>query len=234
MDRLYFDQRRDSQLALEKLMVQHLRSDMVLYVVGCGNKPFKDFLHGRVRRHIGIDLADGFYARDEVDLIGSADAIPATDGSADAVLSSMVHEHLPDPVAAIREANRVLRPGGYYFISCPFLYPVHAVPYDFSRLTRYALQMHLEKAGFDVLEIQEIGGFWYVVGTSCAIYLRSLPGFRVFKVLSPVIFLTKLFFRALHWLEGSVIRAMGKNPDDIRAIWAMSYIVLARKSAVVE
>jgi hypothetical protein len=56
-------------------------------------KPFAKFLKGKVKAHIGVDLADGFCASTYVDLIGTAyDVLP--DGSADAIILSQVIEHL--------------------------------------------------------------------------------------------------------------------------------------------
>lgn len=43
---------------------------------------------------------------------GLADALPLGDGEADAVVVSLVLCSVPDPVAAVAEARRVLRPGG--------------------------------------------------------------------------------------------------------------------------
>jgi SAM-dependent methyltransferase len=48
-----------------------------------------------------------------------AEAIPAADGSADAVLMLDVLEHLAQPDRAIAEARRVLRPGGVLVVSVP-------------------------------------------------------------------------------------------------------------------
>lgn len=44
--------------------------------------------------------------------VGSAERLPLGDGSADGVVSSFVFQYLPSRVAALREAHRVLRPGG--------------------------------------------------------------------------------------------------------------------------
>lgn len=86
---------------------------------------------------MGIDTIDGFYDKDAVDIVAKADAIPVADGVADAVLSTQVIEHLPDPDAAIAESTRVLKDGGLLFISFPFQYPLHVAPHDFFRYTRH-------------------------------------------------------------------------------------------------
>jgi ubiquinone/menaquinone biosynthesis C-methylase UbiE len=45
-------------------------------------------------------------------LVGPADKLPLADGVADVVVSSFVFQLVPDRRAALREAHRVLRPGG--------------------------------------------------------------------------------------------------------------------------
>ncbi|HVA86114.1 MAG TPA: class I SAM-dependent methyltransferase [Candidatus Saccharimonadales bacterium] len=77
-------------------------------------------------RIIGTDLSAGMLAvaaaraRDELPTdagrlrfeTGPADALPLPDASVDAVMSSFVFQLVPDRPAAMREARRVLRPGG--------------------------------------------------------------------------------------------------------------------------
>ncbi len=53
-----------------------------------------------------------------VDLI---EGLPFDDASFDAVISCEVIEHVRDPVMAIQELTRILRPGGWLFLSTPNL-----------------------------------------------------------------------------------------------------------------
>jgi SAM-dependent methyltransferase len=50
-------------------------------------------------------------------LRGDATALPFADGSVDAVFTSNLLEHVPDPYAVLGELERVLKPGGWGWIS---------------------------------------------------------------------------------------------------------------------
>ena len=54
-----------------------------------------------------------------VDIVASGDELPFPDESLDFVLSSHVIEHFRNPLRALREWHRVIRPGGYIFVICP-------------------------------------------------------------------------------------------------------------------
>jgi ubiquinone/menaquinone biosynthesis C-methylase UbiE len=54
-------------------------------------------------------------------VVGSADSVPEiADGSLDAVISTMVMEHVPDDSAYLAEIRRVLRPGGRAYVTTVF------------------------------------------------------------------------------------------------------------------
>ena len=55
----------------------------------------------------------------KVDIVASGDDLPFKDNTVDFVISSHVIEHFYDPVKAIEEWLRVVKPGGYIFIIAP-------------------------------------------------------------------------------------------------------------------
>jgi ubiquinone/menaquinone biosynthesis C-methylase UbiE len=55
----------------------------------------------------------------KVDIVAPGDALPVPDESQDFVISSHVIEHFFDPIKAIKEWLRVIRPRGYIFIIAP-------------------------------------------------------------------------------------------------------------------
>jgi SAM-dependent methyltransferase len=70
-----------------------------------------------------------------IDLYGHAANIPVDDHSQDFVLSSHVIEHIPDPISAFFEWQRVIKPGGYVVAIIPQPY---AMPEDKRPLSSHA------------------------------------------------------------------------------------------------
>ncbi|MEX0935063.1 MAG: methyltransferase domain-containing protein [Candidatus Paceibacterota bacterium] len=60
------------------------------------------------------------------DIIGDIHDLPFDDNSIDAILCIAVLEHVENPIQAVREMYRSLKPGGYLFVYVPFLYYYHA------------------------------------------------------------------------------------------------------------
>lgn len=78
--------------------------------------------------------------------------------SFDIILAEQVFEHLLWPYRAGRNVFAMLRPGGYFMVSTPFLYRVHEFPVDCSRWTELGLRHLLAECGFDFENIQT--GSW--------------------------------------------------------------------------
>ena len=71
-------------------------------------------------------------------------------GSVDAVFTSSVLEHVRDPWKVVGEIERILKPGGMVFIGMPFMFPFHADPDDFWRVSHRGIDLLC--ARFDKIE----------------------------------------------------------------------------------
>jgi SAM-dependent methyltransferase len=72
----------------------------------------------------------------------------------DLVIAEQVFEHLLYPYRAVKNVYAMLRPGGYFLISTPFLQKVHNFPVDCSRWTPHGMKYLLSEAGFPLEAIQ--------------------------------------------------------------------------------
>lgn len=223
--------RNDVRLIFERHFEKYLTSDMQVYDIGCGEKPFASALNGKVKSYIGVDVEDGFYSASSIDLVGTAYDVPIGNGAADAVISSQVIEHLEYPEKAITEAARITKKGGFFFLAFPFLYPLHAEPYDYTRITEFKIKKVLKEAGFEILEFQRVGGFWYLVGLFLGIYLQPIDRgmLKKTKISTFILWFVRCLFKSLHNLEGFILRILNKNPDFLRKRWTNNYILVTQK-----
>ncbi|GAA4535425.1 methyltransferase domain-containing protein [Mycobacterium paraffinicum] len=76
----------------------------------------------------------------------------------DLIIAEQVFEHLLWPYRAGKNVFEMLRPGGHFLITTPFLIRIHAAPYDCSRWTETGIRYFLAECGFDLERIQT--GSW--------------------------------------------------------------------------
>jgi SAM-dependent methyltransferase len=136
----------------------------ILIDIGCGPKPYRQLLAPYITEHIGVDHEDTIHNKTNIDLFGTAYNIPAEESSFDSAICTAVLEHLEEPEQALRECHRVLKPGGVAVYSAPFIWPVHEKPRDFYRYSRYGLEYLFGKAGFEIIELKALSGFWVTFG----------------------------------------------------------------------
>ena len=92
----------------------------------------------KAKEHIGCDIQPG----PGVDRIEDIHALTFADESIGSVICLETLEHVADPIRAVQEMHRVLRPGGVLAISSLMFFPIHAHPWDYWRFT---------PEGFDLL-----------------------------------------------------------------------------------
>lgn len=116
--------------------------------VGCADSVLRSRLDQAVS-YTGLDYLETAMSlyRTRPGVFGDAQRLPFRDSCFDRVVLLDVLEHLPRPDEALREAARVLRPGGAVLIHVPFVYPLHDRPFDFWRLTEHGLVELASRAG---------------------------------------------------------------------------------------
>jgi len=87
--------------------------------------------------------------------------IPVPDASFDVVVCTEVLEHVPEPIKAVRELARILRPGGLMLLTSPLGCLLHQEPFHFyGGYTPYWYRRFVDEAGCDVVAIQSNQGFF--------------------------------------------------------------------------
>jgi SAM-dependent methyltransferase len=131
--------------------------------VGCGQMPYKNLIlqnNKAIEKYIGMDLdSSSIHDTSVADLHWDAHTIPLDNATMDCAMATEVLEHSFVPEQTLGEINRVLKPGGKFFFTVPFIWPLHEVPYDAYRYTPFSLRRHLENTGYRNIEIKPLGGW---------------------------------------------------------------------------
>ncbi len=147
----------------------------------------------------GIGLQSGKWDISRIDIVCDICNIPEPDASFDVILCSEVLEHVPDPLRALEEFVRLLKPDGKLILTAPFASLVHFAPYHYcSGFSRYWYEYHLPKRGLEIQEmspngdwfafikqeIMRLGGMERIRGNWCWVlaYAYSLLGIFYFKL----------------------------------------------------
>ena len=107
----------------------------------------------------GIQTGDFDYG--DLDIVSDINNIPEPDLSFDAVMCIEVLEHLPDPVQAVKEFSRLIKPKGHLILTAPFCSLTHFSPYHFSTgFNKHWYKIHLAAYGFKIIDISPNGNFF--------------------------------------------------------------------------
>ena len=81
------------------------------------------------------------------------DYYPHWENKFDALVADQVLEHVPDIFAAVTNCIDYVKHSGIIVLGTPWLYPYHAAPKDFWRISRDAYQWFFDNWGIETIEI---------------------------------------------------------------------------------
>ena len=96
-----------------------------------------------------------------LDIVSDITSIPIENDYFDAVMCIEVFEHLPNPIEALLELNRVLKPGGKLILTAPFASLTHYSPYHYATgFNKYFYEHHLKNIDHESIRIEANGNYF--------------------------------------------------------------------------
>ncbi|MCG2735992.1 MAG: class I SAM-dependent methyltransferase [Candidatus Methanoperedenaceae archaeon] len=170
----------------------------------------------------GAGLQTEKWDQSKLDIISDISKIPEPDASFDAIMCIEVFEHLPEPLKAIREFGRLLKPEGYLILTAPFCSLTHFAPYHFyTGYNRYFYMTHLPSNGFEIIDLQANGNYFEYLAQE----IRRIPSIAQLYAKEKTRYYESLIIKfSLFMLERFSIKDKGSSE-----ILNFGYHVFARK-----
>ncbi len=172
--------------------VAHLASGTLLDI-GCGEQPMRPIFEQRVDRIWGIDHLHTLHPNERIEIFGTALRLPFRSRAFDSAICLQVLEHVPEPVELLREAHRVLKPGAHLILTAPHIWNVHEEPHDYFRYTLHGLRYIFEKAGFEVLEVRPMAGYFVTAAARYCYFLEHFDRWGLQILVKPAYFVVQCF-----------------------------------------
>ncbi|MCZ6703542.1 MAG: methyltransferase domain-containing protein [Ignavibacteria bacterium] len=109
--------------------------------------------------------------------------------SIDIINAIELFEHVEKIEPGLQECYRVLKRNGVMILSVPFLFQIHADPYDFQRWTEHKWRKKLSNLKFTIEKFQITGRFFTVLADMGRVFIKSMPSAlrRIFLVFYPLL-----------------------------------------------
>lgn len=235
---LQVNQNEDSRIAWVSRILRDMPPGLRILDAGSGEQRYRkycsqlNYVSQDFCQYDGIGdgkgLHSGRWDYGRTDIVSDINEIPEASESFDAILCTEVLEHVSDPLSALDEFCRLLRPGGLLILTAPFASMVHFAPYFFSTgFSRYWYEHHLGKRGFEILEISA-NGDWFDVLRQETMRFPSLC--RRYKVY----WLYALYPIAVVMLAGLLLKRVVVGQSASADVMCFGYHCFARKKQAPE
>lgn len=196
--------------------------------IGCGIKPYESIFQPYVKDYKGVDYPitmDGNYGNfTKADYHEDCCNTSLRSESYDTILCTQVLEHVQEPDKLIFEANRLLKTGGYAIFTIPFVWEIHAEPYDFFRFTKFGIQALFSKEKFEIISIEPCEGPLATIGQLKITNIYSRKINNIFLKL-----IVKLINKIRIPLVNIFCLTFDKNYDTNDNKLCLNYVVVAKK-----
>jgi len=109
----------------------------------------------------GVGIQSKSWDNSKLDIVSDITAIPVENNSFDNVLCSEVLMHLPNPIDAIQELSRIIKPGGKLILTAPFCSLTVFAPFHFySGYNTYFYKKGMKDFGLEILEMTHNGNYF--------------------------------------------------------------------------
>lgn len=200
---LYTSYRRKN---LDRLQKEHksIYKGIVLDIGGRDRGQFKK-PKKEVKQWIFVDIE----ANHKPDMVLDVANMNKIDSNSIDIVNAMeLFEHVKKINQGLKECYRILKPNGKMLISAPFLFPVHADPFDYQRWTDEKWRLELESIGFKIEKIEITGLYFTVLCEQLKKVLNLMPKiikyplFFIYFLLDFLVYLDKRKFVKNHRILG--------------------------------
>lgn len=164
---------KEMDTATRRILSTSVEANSQWLDVGCGLKPFaSSFYHAK---YTGIDIEVSGRPDDMKvpDKFFDGINIPYNDNMFDGLLCTQVLEHVENLDLLLAECNRVIKVGGSFVATVPFLYREHEQPYDYRRFTSFGLLQSMKRNGFEVDSCKKILSAIETIATIFSVYVSN-------------------------------------------------------------
>ncbi len=176
------------------------------------DKTFSNFVKGKSKFHYSNKISNQKLKAFRSDLTKKL-SIPSK--KYNNVLFFNILEHLPEYKLAFSEIYRIVKKGGFFIGSVPFIYQIHAAPNDYFRFSKQFLKLNLKKYKFKQVKIKTLG-----FGPFIASYSLLWPYLKFLPLLSQICLL-------LAYILDSFIQVFVKT--NLKEIFPLGYFFIAKK-----